>query len=379
MFQAKAGRGTRTSVISTRDAISATAASYAISDEQGARKRVLDNRQRTAVNKAGMTIKTIAPLLVGLTLASVHLADAQQPTKVSRIGYLTGTTPDGQLDRIEAFRQGLRELGYVEGKNIVIEWRSAEGKLDRLPARAAELVRLKVDIIVTAGPLATRAAKEATNTIPIVISQDPDPVGNGFVASLARPGGNITGLSSLTADLSGKRLELLKEIIPKLSRVAVFGTSTGSTVQQRREIEIAAGAFKVQLQYRDVLDPKDIETAFREATKARPDAVLVVPSSVLISHRKQVVELAVKSRLPAIYSTSQYVVAGGLMSYGVNTADVDRRAATYVDKILKGTKPADLPVEQPTKFEFIINLNAAKQIGLTIPPNVLVRADKVIK
>jgi putative ABC transport system substrate-binding protein len=379
MFQAKAGRGNRASVISTRDAISATAASYAISDEQGARKRVLDNRQRTAVNKAGMTIKTIVPLLVGLTLASVHLADAQQPTKVSRIGYLTGTTPDGQLDRIEAFRQGLRELGYVEGKNIVIEWRSAEGKLDRLPARAAELVRLKVDIIVTAGPLATRAAKEATNTIPIVISQDPDPVGNGFVASLARPGGNITGLSSLTADLSGKRLELLKEIIPKLSRVAVFGTSTGSTVQQRREIELAAGAFKVQLQYRDVLDPKDIETAFREASKARPDAVLVVPSSVLISHRKQVVELAVKSRLPAIYSTSQYVVAGGLMSYGVNTADVDRRAATYVDKILKGTKPADLPVEQPTKFEFIINLNAAKQIGLTIPPNVLVRADRVIK
>jgi len=255
----------------------------------------------------------------------------------------------------------------VEGKDIVIEWRSAEGKLDRLPARAAELVRLKVDIIVTAGPLATRAAKEATNTIPIVISQDPDPVGNGFVASLARPGGNITGLSSLTADLSGKRLELLKEIIPKLNRVAVFGTSTGSTVQQRREIELAAGAFKVQLQYLDVLDPKDIETAFQEASKGRADAVLVVPSSVLISHRKQVVELAVKSRLPAIYSTSQYVVVGGLMSYGVNTADVDRRAATYVDKILKGTKPADLPVEQPKKFEFVINLKAAKQIGLTIP------------
>jgi len=328
-----------------------------------------------------MARNPIIVLLIGLTLASVHLADAQQPTKVSRIGYLTGTTPDGQLDRIEAFRQGLRELGYVEGKNIVIEWRSAEGKLDRLPARAAELVRLKVDIIVTAGPSATRAAKEATNTIPIVISQDPDPVGNGFVASLAQPGGNITGLSSLTADLSGKRLELLKEIIPKLTRVAVFGTSisTGSNVQQRREIELAAEAFKVQLQYLDVLDPKDIETAFQEASKGRADAVLVVPSSVLISRRKQVVELAVKSRLPAIYSTSQYVVDGGLVSYGVNTADVDRRAATYVDKILKGTKPADLPVEQPTKFEFVINLKAAKQIGLTIPPNVLARADKVIK
>jgi len=284
------------------------------------------------------------------------------------------------LDRIEAFRQGLRELGYVEGKNILIERRSAEGKLDRLPARATELVRLNVDIIVTAGPLATRAAKEATNTIPIVISQDPDPVGNGFVVSLARPGGNITGLSSLTADLSGKRLELLKEIIPKLTRVAVFGTSTGpGNVQQRKEIELAARAFGTQLQYLDVVDPDDIETAFRGTSKGRADAVLVVPSSVLISHRKQVVELAVKSRLPAIYSTSQYVVAGGLMSYGVNTADVDRRAATYVDKILKGAKPADLPVEQPTKFAFIINLKAAKQIGLTIPPNVLVRADKVIR
>ena len=307
-------------------------------------------------------------------------ADAQQTAKVPRLGYLSGTTPYGQADRIEAFRQGLRELGYVERQNIVIEWRAAEGKLDRLPALAADLVRLKVDIIVTAGPLATRAAKEATNTIPIVISQDPDPVGNGFVASLARPGGNITGLSSLTADLSGKRLELLKEIIPKLTRVAVFGTSTGpGNVQQRKEIELAARAFGTQLQYLDVLDPKDIESAFRGTNKGRADAVLVVPSSVLISHRKQVVELAVKSRLPAIYSTSQYVIAGGLMSYGVNTADVDRRAATYVDKILKGAKPADLPVEQPKKFEFIINLKAAKQIGLTIPPNVLVRADKVIK
>jgi len=347
----------------------------------GGKKKRSGQAAMNRSKQAGMARKPIIVLLIGLTLALVDRAEGQQPSKVPRIGYLTGAAPDGQLDRIEAFRQGLRELGYVEGKNIVIEWRSAEGKLDRLPARAAELVRLKVDIIVTAGPLATRAAKEATNTIPIVISQDPDPVGNGFVASLARPGGNITGLSSLTADLSGKRLELLKEIIPKLTRVAVFGTSisTGNNVQQRREIELAAEAFKVQLQYLDILDPKDIETAFQEASKGRADAVLVVPSSVLISRRKQVVELAVKSRLPAIYSTSQYVVVGGLMSYGVNTADVDRRAATYVDKILKGTKPADLPVEQPTKFELIINLKAAKQIGLTIPPNVLARADKVIK
>ena len=322
---------------------------------------------------------TLVGAVLGFVFALCLSVQAQQPTKPPRIGYLTGANAGGQSDRIEAFRQGLHKLGYVEGKSIIIEWRSAEGKLDRLSARATELVHLNVDIIVTAGPLATRAAAEATNAIPIVISQDPDPVGNGFVASLARPGGNITGLSSLTADLSGKRLELLKEIIPKLSRVAVFGTSTGSTLQQHREIELAAGTFKVKLQYLDVLDPKDIETAFREASEGSTDAVLVVPSSILISHRKKLVELAVKSRLPAIYSTSQYVVAGGLMSYGVNTAEVDRRAATYVDKILKGAKPADLPVEQPTKFELVINLKTAKQIGLIVPPNVLARADKVIK
>ena len=269
----------------------------------------------------------------------------------------------------------------MEGKNIVIEWRYAEGKLDRLPALAAELVRLKVDVIVTAGPAATRAAKEATSTIPIVMAQDTDPVGNGFVASLARPGGNITGLSTLAPELSGKRLELLKEIVPKLSRVAVFGTSTSpGNAQVLKEMELAAGAFGVKLQYLDVLDPKDIETAFRAASKGRADAVLMLvraPSSLLTEHRLS--ELAVKSRLPVIYSRPEFVEAGGLMSYGVNITDLDRRAATYVDKILKGAKPADLPVEQPTKFEFIINLKAAKQIGLTIPPNVLARADKVIK
>ena len=268
----------------------------------------------------------------------------------------------------------------MEGKNIVIEWRYAEGKLDRLPALAAELVRLKVDVIVTAGPTATRAAKEATTTIPIVMAQDSDPVGNGFVASLARPGGNITGLSNLRPELSGKQLELLKEIIPKLSRVAVFGTSTEpGNAQALKEMELAAGAFRVKLQYLDVLNPKDIETAFRAASKGRADAVLVLPGPIFNSHRKQIVELAVKSRLPAIYSRPEYVEDGGLMSYGVSMTDLDRRAATYVDKILKGAKPADLPVEQPTKFEFIINLKAAKQIGLTIPPNVLARADRVIR
>jgi len=327
-----------------------------------------------------MSKKFFVFVVISLILVSIPLADAQQAKKVPRIGYLTGSSFSSQLARIEAFRQALRELGHLEGKNIIIEWRYAEEKLDRLPALAAELVRLKVEVIVTAGATNTRAAKEATTTIPIVMAQDPDPVGNGFVASLARPGGNITGLSSLTADLSGKRLELLKEILPKLSRVAVLGTSASpGMAQQLRETELAAGAFGVQLQYLDVLGPKDIETAFREARKGRADAVLVLRGPVLNSQRTQVVELAVKSRLPATYPQSEYVENGGLMSYGVSETDLFRRAATYVDKILKGAKPADLPVEQPTKFELIINLKTAKQIGLTIPPNLLARADKVIK
>jgi putative ABC transport system substrate-binding protein len=284
------------------------------------------------------------------------------------------------LDRIEAFQQGLRELGYVDGKNIVIESRYAEGKLDRVSELAVELVRLKVEILVSAGPAPTRAAKEATVTIPIVMTQDSDPVGNGFVTSLARPGGNITGLSTLAPELSGKRLELLKEINPKLSRVAVFGTSTmPGYAQSLREIELAAGAFKVQVQHLDVLGPKDIETAFRAASKERADGGLTLNSFILNSHRPQLAELAIKNRLPVMYNRPEYVEAGGLLTYGVNLLDLDRRAATYVDKILKGAKPADLPVEQPMKFELVINLKAAKQIGLNIPPNVLARADKVIK
>jgi putative tryptophan/tyrosine transport system substrate-binding protein len=314
-------------------------------------------------------------------LASTHLAKAQQPKKVPRIGYLGATSLSASLDRTEAFRQGLRELGYVEGKNIVIEWRYAEGKLDRLPALAAELVRLKVDIIVTSGPIPTRAAKEATVTIPIVMAQDSDPVANGFVASLARPGGNLTGLSTLRPELSGKQLELLQEIIPKLSRVAVLGTSAHpGNAQSLKEVELAAKAFGVKLQHLDVLDLKDIETAFRAASKGRVDAVLfLVAGGVATDHRTSIIDLAVKSRLPTMYPQNTYVEDGGLMSYGVSFTDLDRRAATYVDKILKGRKPADLPVEQPKKFELTINLKAAKQIGLTIPPNVLARADKVIK
>jgi putative ABC transport system substrate-binding protein len=320
------------------------------------------------------------PLVVTITLiilAAAFTADAQQPKKVPRIGYLAGIESSA---RVAAFRQGLRELGYVEGKNIVIEYRSAQGKLDRLPALATELVRLKVDVIVSGGSGSTRLAKEATNAIPIVMTGDPDPVGSGFVTSLARPGGNITGLSTLRSELSGKRLELLKETVPKLSRVAVFGTSIQpGNPQALREVELAAGTFGVKLQYLDVLAPKDIETAFRAAGNGRAEAVFVLTGPVINSQRKQIADLAAKSRLPAMYPGREYVEAGGLMSYGVNRNDSSRRAAIYVDKILKGAKPADLPVEQPMKFEFVINLKAGKQIGLTIPPSVLARADKVIK
>jgi putative ABC transport system substrate-binding protein len=307
-------------------------------------------------------------------------AEAQQPKKIPRIGFLAAVSASAISDRTDAFRQGLRELGYLEGKNIVTEWRSAEGKLDRLPTLATELVRLKVDVIVSAGPQPTRAAKEATSTIPIIMGFDNDPVGNGFVASLGRPGGNITGLSALSPELSGKRLELVKEIVPKLSRVAVLGNSTDpGSAQMLGETERAAAALGVQHLYLDVRAAEDIETAVRAASKGRADAVLALTSFLLTSQRKQLVELAVKSRLPAIYYAPEWVEDGGLMSYGVSFTDLFRRAATYVDKILKGRKPADLPVEQPMKFEFVINLKAAKQIGLTIPPNVLARADRVIR
>jgi ABC-type uncharacterized transport system substrate-binding protein len=327
-----------------------------------------------------MQRRLIFSLVVTLAMGDA-VAQAQQPTKVPRIGYLSPTSPSVSPTRIKEFRQGLRDLGYVEGKNIVIEYRYAEGKFDRLSALAAELVRLKVDLIVTTGPTVTRAAKETTTTVPIVMTTDTDPVGNGFVVSLARPGGNITGLSALAPELSGKQLELLKEVVPRVSRVAVFGTSTNpGNSQMLREVTRASGMYGVKLQYLEVRDPKDIRTAFRAASNERAEALLsLVAGLVAAGHRTEIIELAVKSRLPAIYSQINYVEDGGLMSYGVNTADLDRRAATYVDKILKGRPPADLPVEQPTKFEFIISLKAAKQIGLTIPPNVLARADKVIR
>jgi putative ABC transport system substrate-binding protein len=327
-----------------------------------------------------MKNKIIGFALGALLFALSFSAEAQQPAEITRIGYLDAVSLSVNAAPVEAFRQGLRTLGYVEGKNIFIEWRAADGKLDRLPALAAELVHLKVDIIVTGGRSATRADKEATSTIPIVMAQDPDPVGTGFVASLAQPGGNITGLSNLRPELSGKRLELMKEIVPKLARLAVLGTSSvPGNAQSLKEMELGASAVRVQLQYLDVLGPKEIETVFRAASKGRADAVLVLGSPFLLSHRIQVVDLALKSQLPAIYYSTEFVEDGGLMSYGVNINDLFRRAATSVDKILKGTKPADLSVEQPTKYELVINLKTAKQIGLTIPQSVLYRADRVIK
>jgi putative ABC transport system substrate-binding protein len=316
---------------------------------------------------------------VGLLVVAV-MAEAQQPKKVPRIGILPPGPISERMHLWEAFRQGLRELGYVEGKNITLVFPSAEVKPERLPDLAAELVSLKVDVIVAAGTVAVQAAREATKTIPVVTPIITDPVEAGFVASLARPGANITGLTLISVQLSGKRLELLREVVARISRVAVLSNPAALNSQlQMRETEVAARALGVQLQPLDVRNPDDFDRVFRAATKDRADALIALDDPFLFTHRTRIVKLATKSRLPAIYGFREFVETGGLMSYAANLSDMYRRAATYVDKILKGAKPADLPVEQPTKFEFIINLKAAKQIGLTIPPNVLVRADRVVK
>src|SRR6266508_177738 len=318
-------------------------------------------------------------LLSFLVSASSQIAEAQQPTKVPRIGFLFAGAPSAVMGRIKALRQGLQERGYVEGKNIVIEYRYGEGNLDRLLPIAAELVHLKVDVIVTGGPTDTRAAKQATTTLPIVMAQDSDPVGSGFIASLARPGGNITGLSTLSPEISGKQMDLLKEILPKISRVAVVGNSIEpGNPETLKETQLAAGGFGVQLRYLDVRGPEDIEIAFSAIKKDRANALIVLRNPVTSTHRKQIIDLAAKNRLPAMYVSPEWVDTGGLMSYAPNADDTFRRAAIYVDKILKGPRPADLPVEQPTKFELIITVKAAKQIGLPIPQNVLARADRVI-
>ena len=318
----------------------------------------------------------LAAVVISLSL---HPAQAQQTKKLPLVGFLIASSPSSQQPRLEAFKRGLRERGYTEGQNILLELRSGAGSPEQLSVAAAELVRLKVVIIVTGGPSSTLAAKQATNMIPIVMTGDSDPVGEGLIASLARPGGNITGLSTLGPELSGKRLEILKEIVPKLSRVAVFSSSQRRNVTTMKEIDAAARALRLQLQDIELQSSNDVEAAFRAAVKGRAQAVLALSSAVLISERAQIAELAVKHRFPAIYAREEFVEAGGLMHYAPSTRDLSRRAAAYVDKILKGAKPADIPVEQPMKFEFIVNLKAAKQIGLTIPPNVLVRADKVIR
>jgi putative ABC transport system substrate-binding protein len=320
--------------------------------------------------------KSVCLALGVLLFVLCSSAEAQQQAKIPRLGYLTG----GDSSPNEAFVQGLRDIGYFEGKNIVIEVRNADGTMDRLPHLAAELVRLKVNVIVAVGGQATLPAKHATITIPFVFTLVSDPVGAGLVTSLARPGGNLTGLSSVSTDLSGKRLELLKEAIPKVSRVAVLYDPTDrSKIAEVKEIKDDARSLGVQLQALEVRRLDEFENAFKTASRAKAGAILVLPTSILNSNRKRIADLATKNRLPTMLATSQHMDAGALMSYGPDYADLYRRAAVYVDKILKGAKPADLPVEQPTKFELIINLKTAKQIGLTIPPNVLARADRVIR
>ena len=321
-------------------------------------------------------------LTVGLALAPLGTAAAQPPEKVPRVGYLSpGSSSDpARLRRFEAFRVGLRELGYVEGRNIAIESRWADGQYDRYPALAADLVRLKVDVIVAQSGAATQAAQQATRTIPIVMSLVLDPVGIGLVPSLARPGGNVMGTSFMAPDLVGKQLELLKELVPKVSRVALLRHPTNpGSAPYLREAEAAARILGMRLQILEARSPQEIDSAFAAMTRERAGALLIFPDSFFATQRRQIAELAAKRRLPALYGgTTEYAEAGGLMAYSPNILDLHRRAATYVDKILKGAKPADLPVEQPTKFELIINLRAAKALGLTIPPSLLRRADQII-
>jgi len=324
----------------------------------------------------------VLSILVGLAVLTVAVvAGAQQPKKVTRIGLLVSGSPSStrEIGNVEAFRQGLREIGYVEGQNIAIEYRYADGVDDQLPNLAAELVQRKVDVIFTSGTVATQAAKNATTTIPIVMTSVTDPVGTGLVTSLAHPGGNVTGLSNLS-ELSGKQLELLKEAFPKVTRVAVlWDPANAANARLLGEMKVAAGGLRITLQPLEIRGPDDFKPAFSAIKKEHASGLIVLRNVITYAYGPRIVDLAAKSRLPAMYPDRVLVDTGGLMSYGPNFLDMFRRAATYVDKILKGVKPADLPVEQPTKFEFVVNLKTAKQIGLTIPPNVLARADRVIR
>jgi putative ABC transport system substrate-binding protein len=329
-----------------------------------------------------MERRTFMAMLTGGIAAAPLAAEAQQAAKIARIGFLAtnlAATPHSR----EAFLQGLRDLGYVEGRNVVIEYRDAEGKLDRLPALAAELVALKVDVIVAPPTVAALAAKQATRTLPIVFAVAGDPVQSGLITSLARPGGNVTGLSTLALELVGKRLELLKQAVPGVTRVAVLwqpgGQGERTDKNLLKEADVAARALGVRLQFVEARRPADFDRAFADMTRARTGALTVLGNNMFIIERRRLVDLAAKTRLPAVYGGREFVDAGGLMAYAPNAADLFRRAATYVDKILKGANPADLPVEQPTKFELVINLKTAKALGLTIPQSVLGRADEVIQ
>jgi putative ABC transport system substrate-binding protein len=321
-------------------------------------------------------------LLLVLLLASFNLAEAQQPTKIPRIGYVSGTgDATHQGPYVEALRQGLRQLGYVEGKNFAIEYRGAAGNVERVSNLVNELVEQKVDVLIAPLPGAIRAAKEATKTIPIVMVASIDPVATGLVGSLAHPGGNITGISTLSLDLNGKRIELLKEVVPGLSRVGVLlDIESESSIMNLKEYETASRPLKIQIQSIEVRGIKpDLEKEFQTATKARVGAIITITNANLFLQQKRLADLAIKTKLPSMYQGSTWVEVGGLMSYSTDELGAFRRAATFIDKILKGTKPADIPVEQQTKFEFVINLKTAKQIGVTIPQSVLFRADKVIK
>ena len=332
--------------------------------------------QRSGVRKSVFVIALCAMLF-----ALCFTAQAQQPANMPRIGYLAGVDPTTAEPLVQAFRQGLRDHGYIEGKNILVEYRYAEGRADRVQSLVSELVQLKVDVLVLLTLPSVRAAKEATKTIPIVMVLAVDPVETGLVDTLARPGGNITGIATLQRELSGKRLELLKEVVPAMSRVAVLrdANAPGSAMGVK-EYETAGRALKLQLLSLEVRGPEpDLEGAFQAAAKGRANAFVTIRNPLLRRYTKRIAELAIKNRLPSLHEGSESVEAGGLMSYGVNDPDNYRRAAYYVDRILKGAKPADLPVEQPMKFELVINLKTAKQIGLTIPPNVLARANKVIR
>ena len=318
-------------------------------------------------------------LAVSLVLAPLG-AGAQQTGKVYRIGVLETTSPALNTANLDAFRQGLRELGYVEGQNLVIEYRSADGRPERFPGLATELVHLKVDLIVTRGTPAVLAAKKATGSIPIVMASSGDPVSYGIVSSLGRPGGNVTGLSTITVELAGKRLELLKEAIPRIARIAQLANmSSPASAANWRQIEVAARSLGLEPQLLDVRKPEDVARAFDTAIKQRADAVHVANDTLTQTNLRRIVDLSAKHRLPSIYASRDFVDAGGLMAYGPSYSDRYRRAATYVDKILKGAKPADLPIEQPTKFELVVNLKTAKALGLTIPQTVILQADQVIE